>query len=46
MCTKSFHLHNRSTDTIREIRVLAAKLGLTHAQVIEHAIRAFKPEGR
>jgi hypothetical protein len=46
MTTRAFQIHNLSTDTIREIRILAARLGLTHAQVVEQAIRAFLLEGR
>ena len=43
--TKSFHVHNLSVDVIRLIRVLSAEVGLTHADIIEMAIRQYK-EGR
>ena len=42
---KSFHVHDLSVDVIRLIRVLAAEVGLTHADIVEMAIRQYK-EGR
>ena len=42
---KSFHIHDLNVDTIRSIRVLAAEVGLTHADIIEMAVRRYK-EGR
>jgi hypothetical protein len=43
--TKSLHVHDLSVDVIRLIRVLAAEVGLTHADIIEMAVRQYK-EGR
>ena len=42
---KSFHVHGLSVDVIRLIRVLAAEVGLTHADIVEMAIRQYM-EGR
>ena len=43
--TKSFHIHDLNVDVIRLIRVLAAEVGLTHADIVDVAIRHDK-EGR
>ena len=43
--TKSFHVHDLSVDVIRLIRVLAADVGMTHADIVEMAVRRYT-EGR
>lgn len=40
--TKSFHVHDLNVDVIRMIRILAAEVGLTHADIIEMAVRQYK----
>jgi hypothetical protein len=39
--TKSFHIHDISVDVIRLIRVLAAEVDSTHADIVEMAVRRY-----
>ena len=43
--SKSFHIHDLSVDVIRSISVLAAEVGLPHADIVEMAVRRHT-EGR
>jgi hypothetical protein len=40
--TKSFHIHDLSVDVIRLITVLAAEVGLPHADIVEMGIRRYR----
>ena len=43
--TKSFHIHDISVDVIRLIRVLAAEVDVTPADIVQIAVRRYS-EGR
>jgi hypothetical protein len=39
--TKSFHIHDPCVDVIRLIRVLAAEVDSTHADIVQIAVRRY-----
>ena len=40
--TKAYHIHGLSVDVIKSIKVAAAELGITVAEVIARAMAALK----